>query len=224
MSRLALGIDTSGREAGAALLRGSEVLGARAAPGPHSATLLPMVRELLASAGVTLSSLDVVGVARGPGSYTGLRVGVVTAKVLGRVSGATVMGVPTLEVVASLAPAHRSRVVVLLRAYKRRVLTCAFVRSRAGGGFHADGEPCLVEASAASLPGEGGPLLVTDALDLVGEGAGAGGLLEVHGPAPEAVALHAVARAATGAPDESYTLAPDYLRPPSLTLPRKGRS
>ena len=56
----------------------------------HSRTLLPMVENLLANCGVSLADVDAIAVAHGPGSFTGVRIGVATVKGLARKSRASV--------------------------------------------------------------------------------------------------------------------------------------
>ncbi len=70
----------------------------------HTSQLLPRVRELLDEAGAGVSDLKAVGVALGPGSFNGLRVGLATAKLLGFSLGLPVVGIDTLE-----ATAHQHR-------------------------------------------------------------------------------------------------------------------
>jgi tRNA threonylcarbamoyl adenosine modification protein YeaZ len=69
----------------------------------HSELLMPMIAKVLADAGVPRTDLDAVAVGVGPGPYTGLRVGVVTARVLGSVLGLSVHGVCSLDIIAVAA-------------------------------------------------------------------------------------------------------------------------
>ena len=66
----------------------------------HSRTLLPMAESLLAGCGVPLSAVDAFAVAAGPGSFTGLRIGVATVKGLAFPSDTPCVGVSTLEAMA----------------------------------------------------------------------------------------------------------------------------
>ena len=66
----------------------------------HSRTLMPMCRDLLENCGLTLGEMDVVAVAAGPGSFTGLRIGVATAKGLAWPGDKPCAGVSTLGVMA----------------------------------------------------------------------------------------------------------------------------
>ncbi len=94
-----LGIDTSTVTGGVALLSddrlvGESVLNIRTT---HSERLLPALERLLADAGITVKELDLLSVVTGPGSFTGLRIGVGTAKGLSYALGVPIVGVTTLE-------------------------------------------------------------------------------------------------------------------------------
>ena len=66
----------------------------------HSRTLMPMCRDLLENCGLTLEEMEVVAVAAGPGSFTGLRIGVAAAKGLAWPGDKPCAGVSTLEAMA----------------------------------------------------------------------------------------------------------------------------
>ena len=66
----------------------------------HSRTLLPMVENLLANCGVSLADVDAIAVAHGPGSFTGVRIGVATVKGLALGADKPCLGVSTLEAMA----------------------------------------------------------------------------------------------------------------------------
>ncbi|MGB7982632.1 MAG: tRNA (adenosine(37)-N6)-threonylcarbamoyltransferase complex dimerization subunit type 1 TsaB, partial [Candidatus Nanopelagicales bacterium] len=72
-------------------------------PGAHGEQLAPVVAQALALAGITPRELDAVAVGRGPGPFTGLRVGLVHAAVMGWALGIGVHGVCTLDVLAAQA-------------------------------------------------------------------------------------------------------------------------
>ncbi|WPD19317.1 tRNA (adenosine(37)-N6)-threonylcarbamoyltransferase complex dimerization subunit type 1 TsaB [Thermaerobacter composti] len=99
-----LGIDTSGPRCGVALLQGERVAGVEelAAPGTNRA-LMPAIDRLCRRAGIGPRRLDGIAVALGPGSFTGLRIGLATAKGLAVALGRPLAGVGTLEAVASAA-------------------------------------------------------------------------------------------------------------------------
>ena len=99
---LILGIESSAKAASAALVRDGELVGQyfQCSGLTHSATLLPMAEQLLASTGTDKSELDAVAVARGPGSFTGVRIGVAAVKGLCWALEKPAIGVSTLEAMA----------------------------------------------------------------------------------------------------------------------------
>jgi tRNA threonylcarbamoyladenosine biosynthesis protein TsaB len=119
---LILAIETATRTGGIAIARGENVL-AEVDGDPaisHSANLIEMIQEALKSAGVTLADVDLFTVAVGPGSFTGLRIGLATVKAFATHLNRKVVGVSTLAAVAhasgakgglvSLLPAGRGEV------------------------------------------------------------------------------------------------------------------
>ncbi len=101
---LVLGIDTSSAVVVASLSDGTGVLGTSTQPGAqaHGELLAPGIDAVLRSSGRTPGDLTHVVVGVGPGPFTGLRVGVVTALVLGEALGIPVLGVCSLDVVAAV--------------------------------------------------------------------------------------------------------------------------
>jgi tRNA threonylcarbamoyladenosine biosynthesis protein TsaB len=100
-----LGFDTATPAVSVALHDGERVIASASALDArrHSELLTPMIAKVLADAGVPRTDLDAVAVGVGPGPYTGLRVGVVTARVLGSVLGLYVHGVCSLDIIAVAA-------------------------------------------------------------------------------------------------------------------------
>ncbi len=98
---LTLAFDTATETASTALVRDGEVLGERAS---RPVRILADVEELLGETDVARSEIDRLVVGTGPGSYTGLRMGLVTARTLALALGLEVAGVSTLDALAAGAP------------------------------------------------------------------------------------------------------------------------
>ena len=79
---LILGLESSAKAASAALCRDGELIAqySQCSGLTHSRTLLPMVEDLLKNTETKLADVDAVAVARGPGSFTGIRIGVAAVK------------------------------------------------------------------------------------------------------------------------------------------------
>lgn len=93
-----LGIDSSARSASAAITDGEKVLGCFYTNTglTHSQTLMPMIESLLKNANVKLDDIDLIAVNKGPGSFTGIRIGVAAAKGMADVLKIPVYGASTL--------------------------------------------------------------------------------------------------------------------------------
>lgn len=104
---LILAIESSAKAASACLCRDGELLGHsfQRTALTHSRTLLPMIEDLLKNTETPKESVDAVAVARGPGSFTGIRIGISTAKGLCWGLGKPAVGVSTLESMAYLGEA-----------------------------------------------------------------------------------------------------------------------
>jgi tRNA threonylcarbamoyladenosine biosynthesis protein TsaB len=127
----ALAIETSGRIGSVALGRGPRVLEARAFSTTlrHAVELLPTVDALCREHAVRPDDVAAVHVSGGPGSFTGLRIGITFARTLALATGARIVRVPTLDVIAQNALAVDPRppfVVVVLDAKRRRIFSAPF--------------------------------------------------------------------------------------------------
>ena len=96
----------------------------------HSETLLPMAEALLGSLGLTAADIDLFAVSAGPGSFTGVRIGVATAKGLAFGSGKPCIGVSTLEALACNLPLPGGLICPAMNARRGQVYTALF-RGRA---------------------------------------------------------------------------------------------
>ncbi len=104
-------IDTSHRVGVVALAAGDRLLGERRLDEArrHARDLVPAIRDLLAEVHWKARELDAVFVSRGPGSYTGLRVGIMSAKTLAYASGCTLLGLETFAAIARQCRPRRWR-------------------------------------------------------------------------------------------------------------------
>ena len=104
---LTLALDTSANTASVALARDGVIIGnIRLNAGlTHSQTLLPAVDSLLTLTGVSREQIDKIAVCIGPGSFTGLRIGVAAAKGLAMALGVKVVPLSTLQTIAAAKPA-----------------------------------------------------------------------------------------------------------------------
>jgi len=125
---LLLAFETATRAASIALLRGGDLVAEECTTGDRSTaeTLLPALDALLAGAGLTPAAVDAFAVSIGPGSFTGLRVGIATVKGLAFGTGRPVAPVPTLAALARTAPEPREAVVALLDARRGEVYAAGY--------------------------------------------------------------------------------------------------
>ena len=127
---LTLGIDTSGKTASAALFDAdNEVFLAGTSlytQKTHSQVIMPIVKDILAQAGKTVDDIDLIAVADGPGSYTGLRIGVAAVKAMGFALDCKCCGVSTLEALAYNNIAHKGTICSIMKARGELVYTCSY--------------------------------------------------------------------------------------------------
>ena len=223
--RTILGIDSSTGACSVALCRGTELLAVRREEMTRgqSERLAPIAEDVFREAGLGFGDLDAVAVSRGPGSFTGLRIGLAFAKGLGQALSVPVFGITGFDAVARAARAFAGgaeRFLAVILESPRADLFFQFY----GPDGAAAGEPGALppEAIAGKLleSASGCPLLVAgDASEKV---APLLGDVCERSPAsvPDAadVAALGLSLAETGgvsAPDPLYLRAPDVTRPRS---------
>lgn len=134
---LVLGLDTSGKNGSLALVRfdvgtdGScstfETLDlVDLAGGTYSAQAIPQIAAMLTRHGIAKTAVDAYAVASGPGSFTGLRVGLSTIKALADATAKPIAAVTVLEAVAWKSDAH-GRILIVLDAGRRQVFVGEFL-------------------------------------------------------------------------------------------------
>jgi len=139
----------------------------------HTAELAPQAALLLRRAGVEPSQLQAIAVAIGPGSYTGLRIGLGFAKGLALAQGVPLVGVPTLDGLMRAQPQRAERALALLQAGRGRVTAAPYRWDVRKLRWEADGAARVMEwpALAAELAGESaeaGAVYVAGEIDAAG--------------------------------------------------------
>lgn len=125
-------IETSTRQGSVAIDCGNGPQGHLIRERAHAVDLLPTLEKLLSAAGSSAAAISAIAVGIGPGSYTGLRVGIATALGLARGSGAKVIGIPSLEALAWEHGEHDVEIDVLFNAYARSVYHARYVPRATG--------------------------------------------------------------------------------------------
>jgi tRNA threonylcarbamoyladenosine biosynthesis protein TsaB len=147
-------LETSGRIGLVGLARGEALLGVRRLDETrrHARDLAPAVADLLREQRWQARDLAGVIVSRGPGSYTGLRIGLMSAKTLAYATGCALLGIDTFAAIAREAPAECSRLEVIADAQKDLVYAQPFVRAE--GAWQPAGELAIRPFAgwAAQLP------------------------------------------------------------------------
>jgi len=132
---LILGVDTTTPSGSVSLLRGTGLLAEinQDSPATFSERLLPAIRFLLESNELTIQDVEGYAVAVGPGSFTGIRIGLSTVKSFAYASGKPVVPVPTLAALARKIQYPRNRLICPLLDAKKNEVYGALFRSGAGG-------------------------------------------------------------------------------------------
>jgi tRNA threonylcarbamoyladenosine biosynthesis protein TsaB len=149
-----LGIETSSRRGSVALIEADQLV-ARAqseGSGSHGEHILPLVDRLVAEAGFAPSSIDRLAVGVGPGSFTGLRVGIALAQGIALGLDIPVFGVSSLEAMAHAVPPERPGI------------RCALLDARRGEVFFAAYDEGLVQEVAARAIPHRGAIAAVEAL------------------------------------------------------------
>jgi tRNA threonylcarbamoyladenosine biosynthesis protein TsaB len=230
---LTLAFDTSTATAVIAVARGTRLLAARAeaAPRAYDEGLLPRIAAALAEAGVGPQDLDLVACGRGPGSFTGLRIALATAK-----GYAFALGRPLVVVSSTMALAlgeTSGTTVVVLDAKRGEFFAQAFVASARSRAGVVPRERCRAIVPAAGLAEWLAARRLPRPVRLVGEGLPAllaAGFVPPDGFAagaarhPSAAALARLVRREALARRwaDLDRVEPEYLRPPPYNPPRGG--
>ena len=165
---LILAVDTSAKPVSCALALDGRVIASFYANNglTHSQTLMPMIDDLLKIAGCTVSQLDAVAVNAGPGSFTGVRIGVSAVKGVAFTGDLPCISVSTLESMAENTPSVPDTVICCLMDARCRQVYGALFQRDDSGELHrlCDDEALTVEQMGERLTTLGRPVI------LVGDG------------------------------------------------------
>ena len=217
-----LALETSAKAVSAAVSENGKILcsGYQDTGLTHSRTLMPIVEHILKNTGLTVADMDAIAVAAGPGSFTGIRIGVAAAKGLAFAADKPAVGVSTLAAMARNAAFCDGLVVCAMDARRQQVYNALFQAKDGQLTRLTPDRAISLEELAAELANDLHPKTV------VGDGARLcfAHLTEVGiscrlAPAhlvmqnAMSVALEAEAMAAEGNLVSAQTLEPVYLRP-----------
>jgi tRNA threonylcarbamoyladenosine biosynthesis protein TsaB len=228
---LVLGVETSTLQGGVALVGEDRLVSEFLlnVEVTHSERLLPAIDRMLRDAGVGLDAVSGIAVSIGPGSFTGLRIGLSTVKGLAYASGIPVVGVPTLEALAWSVPFAAVQVCPVLDARKHEVYAALFRFER--GVLKRLMEDTAVAPEALCSRIRKPTLFLGDALPVYGELfrrlLGDRMLippLANRGARPACVAELGRRRLERGERESADTLVPRYLRPSEAELRRARTS
>jgi tRNA threonylcarbamoyladenosine biosynthesis protein TsaB len=143
---LTLALDTTTRQASAALVRDERVLAVTTggATATHAERLPAELARLLDTAGVSLGDVELYAVGAGPGSFTGLRVGIATVQGLAMAHGRRIVPVSVLEALADAAPGTSAPVAVWMDAQRGQVF----------GSLYAAGDRAVLSPPTSLTPGD----------------------------------------------------------------------
>jgi tRNA threonylcarbamoyladenosine biosynthesis protein TsaB len=223
-----LGLDTATAFTTVGLVRdGATVaeVAERAGTG-HAARLPALVARVLEQSTVTLQQVDAIAVSTGPGSFTGLRVGLGFAKGIAFAGGLRIAGVGTLEALATAAPPGFATIAAVTYARRGETYVAIFRRSgRAAVRLCEDlalTPEAAVELVIGAVRSQGRVLVVGDAAGrypevfggLCSEGVEVASFDEIH-PRGGVAALLGERRLARGEADRAEALVPVYVRAPT---------
>lgn len=218
-----LAIETATSIGSAALLAGDEMVAEAQSPQPrrHLEWLVPAVSDMLDAAKWRVEDVEGIAVSRGPGSFTGLRIGMATAAAWARARGVPVVGVSTLEAIASGIPEPIGPICVLLDARQGQYAGAVLTRRHRDVARLTDDVVGDLTTTLEMVPADGPVVFAGDALEHVWpEVAARFGARAVQAPrdqwTPHAreVGRLGLRRLASGDRDDPYLLLPAYTRSP----------
>jgi tRNA threonylcarbamoyladenosine biosynthesis protein TsaB len=215
-----LGIDTALNACSVAIIDGSDVLASVTSAGGrgNAERLLPLLEQARREADLDLAQLDGIAVTIGPGSFTGIRTALATARALGLALKIPVWGITTTETLSAAAAQPGFATVAVIDAKRGEVyIQCFAAHNRTLLGAALTTPQLLSIADAAAILPAGPAMLVGSGSVLLKDAAQRDDLLlSPVSPDPDPVL---VARLAAARPRPSVSPSPLYIRPPDAKLP-----
>jgi tRNA threonylcarbamoyladenosine biosynthesis protein TsaB len=213
---LTLAIDTSGPTGSIALRRNGELLAERTLElgKQHGQSLIPAIRELLQAEGETVRRCGLIAVSIGPGSFTGLRVGVVCAKTLAYAIPCPVVPVDTFQAIAANAPTGVSVVHVAANAQRGELFVARFRRT-AEGDWERCGSTEILQVAILAARLQTGDVVLGPDLEFAEDGLGTPVRLltgPIGRPRADEVARLGERLLAAGKAGNAGSIVPVYLR------------
>ncbi len=145
-----LALDTAGMSCSVALVDERQVRAERTVASGHSHNrhLMSLIEGVLAAGGLKPADLDLLAVTRGPGSFTGVRIGLATVQALSLASGKPVVAVSNLEALALQAAPKEGRIAALIDARRGEVYHAVY--HMCGGDLQALSEEAVAEPEKAA--------------------------------------------------------------------------
>lgn len=227
-----LALETSAKAVSAAVTEGGRVLalGFQDTGLTHSRTLMPIVEHILKNADLTMADIGAVAVAVGPGSFTGIRIGVSAAKGLAFAASIPAVGVSTLAAMARNAAFADGLVVCAMDARRNQIYNALFEAKNGELARLTPDRAIGLDELSQELRGDSRPkIVVGDGGRLCAEALAAAGVACRLAPphlvmqSAATVALEAEEAARNGGLVSAQELLPVYLRPPQAERLRKER-
>ena len=225
---LILSLDTTARSGSVAIVRDGHLLDEHVGDAAltHAQRLPGDLIEVCRAAGIAIADVDLFAVAAGPGSFTGLRVGIATVQGLAMARGRRVVPVSTLEAIAASAPGGARRIAAWMDAQRGEVFAQVFERDgvpRPATDAISAIAPAAIDLQRSALEGA----------EFHGDGAlryreqivsALGSAVRIAGTAPPLAA--AIAMIAAGRADRAvlpHAIVPIYVRRPDAEIARDRR-
>jgi tRNA threonylcarbamoyladenosine biosynthesis protein TsaB len=224
-----LAFETAGMTCSVAVGIGGKLAGAERVASMHGQAeiLLPLVDKVMSAAGFTTNSLDVVAVTVGPGSFTGIRIGLAAASGIARATAAQLFGVSSFDAVAAAVPRcdGDSFLLIALESRREELYVQLYDPSRNPVDQAAAIMPAALAEAVSAVIGQRPVLIAGDAAHRAGLAvARTADALVLEGAAPDATGVLAAALSQIRSGKRGAAARPFYLRPPDVTLPGRRPS